>query len=225
MEHLPAYIKVVFTLTTFLTIILFYVASQKSKTTILVLSAWLVLQALIGRTGFYTITDTIPPRFLLLIGPPVIFILALFIIPRGRTYINALDLKFLTFMHVIRIPVEIVLLWLFLHGVIPERMTFEGINFDILSGITAPLVYYFGLVKKQLNRSTLIAWNLICLGLLFNIVVNAIFSAPTPFQKFAFDQPNIGVLYFPFNWLPACIVPLVLFSHLAALRQLLPGKP
>jgi hypothetical protein len=38
---------------------------------------------------------------------------------------------------------------------------------------------------------------------------------------FAFDQPNIAVLYFPFNWLPSCIVPLVLLSHLAAIRQLL----
>jgi hypothetical protein len=41
-----------------------------------------------------------------------------------------------------------------------------------------------------------------------------------PFQQFAFDQPNIAVLYFPFIWLPSCVVPLVLLSHLAAIRQL-----
>jgi hypothetical protein len=60
----------------------------------------------------------------------------------------------------------------------------------------------------------------ICLGLLINIVSNAILSAPFPFQQFAFDQPNIAVLYFPFIWLPCCVVPLVLLSHLAAIRQL-----
>jgi hypothetical protein len=63
-------------------------------------------------------------------------------------------------------------------------------------------------------------WNLVCLGLLLNIILNAVLSAPVPFQKFAFDQPNIAVLYFPFVWLPSCVVPLVLLSHLAAIRKL-----
>jgi hypothetical protein len=43
-------------------------------------------------------------------------------------------------------------------------------------------------------------------------------------QQIAFDQPNIGVMYFPFVWLPACIVPLVLLSHLASLYQLVSGS-
>ena len=66
----------------------------------------------------------------------------------------------------------------------------------------------------------IIAWNVICLALLFNIVFTAVFSVQSPFQQFAFDQPNIAVLYFPFIWLPCCIVPLVLLSHLAAIRQI-----
>jgi hypothetical protein len=100
-------------------------------------------------------------------------------------------------------------------------MTFEGMNFDILSGLTAPFVYYFGFIKKQLHTKFLIVWNILCLGLLINIVSIAILAAPTPFQKLALDQPNTAVLYFPFIWLPAIIVPLVLLSHLASLRQLL----
>jgi hypothetical protein len=119
------------------------------------------------------------------------------------------------------VPVEIVLLWLFLHHTIPQLMTFEGRNFDIVSGITAPLIFYFSFRKKWLGRKTLLAWNIICLGLLANIVRYAILSAPFPFQKFAFDQPNVAVLYFPFIWLPCCIVPLVLLSHLASIRQVL----
>ena len=99
-------------------------------------------------------------------------------------------------------------------------MTFEGRNFDILAGLTAPLVYYFGFIKPRLSRKTMLAWNFICLLLLINIIVNAVLSAPFPFQQFAFDQPNIAVLYFPFIWLPCCVVPLVLFAHLAAIRQL-----
>ena len=135
-----------------------------------------------------------------------------------------LDLKILTILHVIRIPVEVVLFWLFIHKGVPELMTFEGRNFDILSGLTSPLVYYFGFIKKRLNNKSLILWNLACLALLFNIVLNAVFSAPSPFQKFAFDQPNIAVLHFPFVWLPAFVVPVVLLAHLVSIRQLLIGR-
>jgi hypothetical protein len=41
-----------------------------------------------------------------------------------------------------------------------------------------------------------------------------------PAQQLNFDQPNRAVLYFPYVWLPAIVVPIVLFSHLAALWQI-----
>ncbi|HZF66041.1 MAG TPA: hypothetical protein VEZ55_16225, partial [Chitinophagaceae bacterium] len=67
----------------------------------------------------------------------------------------------------------------------------------------------------------LLLWNFLCLALLLIIVVNALFSAPSPFQKFAFEQPNIAIFHFPFSWLPTFIVPIVLFSHLTLIRQLM----
>lgn len=70
----------------------------------------------------------------------------------------------------------------------------------------------------------MIAWNFLGLALLIVIVVLAVLSAKTPLQQFAFDRPNIAVAYFPFNWLPSVVVPIVLLSHLAALRQLLITK-
>jgi hypothetical protein len=70
----------------------------------------------------------------------------------------------------------------------------------------------------------LVAWNIICLGLVLNVVIHGILSAPTAFQILAFDQPNIAVLYFPFQWLPAFVVPAVIFSHLICLRDLMVKK-
>lgn len=46
-------------------------------------------------------------------------------------------------------------------------------------------------------------------------------AAPTVVQQFAFDQPNVAILHFPFIALPGCLVPLVALSHLAAIRRLL----
>ena len=119
----------------------------------------------------------------------------------------------------VRIPVEIGLYGLFLRQLVPQNMTFEGGNFDILSGISALAIYWFGYKTKALDQKWLIAWNLLCLGLLFNVVGKGILSAPSVFQQLSFDQPNRAVLYFPVNLLPALIVPLVLFSHLALLRR------
>lgn len=221
METLPFYISIIFILTVILTTWLFYRATRQSSTSLIIILSWILVHSIMGFTGFYTITNTLPPRFLLMVAPPMLLIIGLFASSKGRKFIDSLDLKSLTFLHTIRIPVELVLYWLFLQKTVPELMTFEGRNLDILSGISALVITYFYFTKKQTNLKTLLIWNFICLGLLVNIVVNAVLSAPSPFQQFAFDQPNIAVLYFPFNLLPAVVVPLVLFSHLAAVRQLI----
>lgn len=224
MDELPIYISLVFALTTSATVWLFYLATESSTATLVILMLWLILQTVIGLSGFYTITNTMPPRFLILILPPLFFIVALFVTPKGRKYIDSLDAASLTILHIVRIPVELVLFWLFINKAVPKLMTFEGRNFDILSGLTAPLIFYFGFIKKGISKNLLVVWNILCLGLLGNIVVIAVLSAPFPFQRLAFDQPNIAVLYFPFVWLPCCVVPLVLLSHLATIRQLVNRK-
>ncbi|TDW44590.1 hypothetical protein EV144_10838 [Flavobacterium sp. 270] len=221
MEHLPFYIKLVFILTTFFTLFLLYKAANHSKAVLTIILSWLALQTVISLTGFYTITNVMPPRFALLVLPPLLLLLAVFISSKGKQFINRLDVKTLTILHIVRIPVEITLYWLFLQKTVPEIMTFEGKNLDILCGITAPIIYYFGYIKKTLSPKIILIWNIVCLISLGNIVTTAILSAPLPFQQFAFEQPNIALLYFPFVWLPSCVVPIVLFSHLAAIKRLL----
>ena len=221
MNNLPFYISLVFVLTTFASIYIFYKAAHRKKQVLYILFSWLIIQSAIALTGFYTETTTIPPRFILLIGPPLLFIVILFINSRGRSMIDSLDKSMLTLLHVVRIPVEVVLLWLSIHKTIPEIMTFEGRNLDILSGISALVIYFLMFSLKKYNRTVLLIWNFICLGLLINIVVIAILSAPFVFQRMAFDQPNVALMYFPFIWLPAIVVPLVLLAHLSSIRQLL----
>jgi hypothetical protein len=224
MEHLPSYISIVFILTTIAALLIFFRAANYSKKVVWILCAWLLLQAFVSKTGFYTNTASVPPRFMLTLLPPFMLVAVLFILPGGRRFIDALNIKTLTLLHTIRIPVELVLLWLFIQKTIPVIMTFEGRNFDILSGLTAPVIFYLFFVKKRVGNTFLLVWNVCCLALLLNIVITAVLSAPFRFQQLAFEQPNIAVLYFPFAWLPSCIVPMVLFSHLAAIRQLLRSK-
>ena len=222
MENVPAYVGIIFGLTTLLTIYFFALATTQMRLVLSILFIWLAAQAVISITGFYyRNTHAQPPAFLLATLPNMLVILVLFITKRGRTFIDGMNLKVLTILHIIRIPVEIVLLWLCMHKVVPQIMTFEGRNFDILSGISAPFIYYIAFRKETYNKWVLLVWNIICLILLINIVSIAILSTPFAFQCFGLDQPNIAVLYFPYIWLPACVVPVVLLSHLASIRLLL----
>lgn len=224
MEAIPLYVSLTLALTTILTGWIFYKASRYSKTVLLIMVAWLIIQAVIGLSGFYQNTSVLPPRFLLAVGPPVLLIVVLFLTRPGRRFIDSLQLDTLTILHIVRVPVEIVLFWVFLYKGIPEEMTFEGRNWDIISGITAPVIYYLGFNRAKLWPNTILVWNVICLALLINIVVTAILSTPYPFQRFGFEQPNIAIFYFPFVWLPAVIVPIVLLSHLAAIKKLIRKK-
>jgi hypothetical protein len=225
MEKLRLIIAIIFILTTALTIIWFRKSSENSPASFRIILIWILLQGVLGLTGFYQNPHKFPPPISLLLFPPVLIIIILFTTTGGQRFIDQLKPGVLTRLHIVRIPVEIVLYLLYLNHQVPGIMTFAGGNYDIISGFTAPFIYYYGFVKKTFGRVILLCWNFICLGLLLNIIVRAVLSSPSPFQKLAFDQPNIAILHFPYNWLPSVIVPLVLFSHLVCIRSLFRTVP
>lgn len=222
--QLPCSITWIFCLIVLITTAFFLKATNNLRIIAITLFAWILIQSILGFSDFYLITNSIPPRFILLLLPPILCILVLFITEKGQRFVDSIDIKYLTLLHIIRIPVEFILYWLFVYKKVPILMTFEGRNLDIISGLTAPIIYYYGFVNVKFGKKVLIAWNYLCLFLLLNIVFNSILSSPFPLQKFGFEQPNVAILYFPFNLLPSLIVPIVLFSHLAVIRSLSKSK-
>lgn len=228
MEQVPAFVSVVFMITTFVTvgIFLFGVRSIKqssiaSKAVLFLVPFWMVFQFVIASSGFYLNTNSLPPRLFVFGFAPSLLLIALLFLFARDSLISALPITVLTLIHIIRIPVELTLSWLADARAVPYIMTFHGTNFDILSGISAPVAFYFALKKTSVSRYVLTAWNFVTLGLVLNIVITAVLCVRSPIQRLAFDQPNVAVLYFPYIWLPTVIVPIVLFSHFAALFQLL----
>jgi hypothetical protein len=225
--NLPLYIVVIFIMSTLLTVGIFQYAirrgsysSNTTKVLSVLLPFWIIFQATTAFLGFYKVTDSVPPRIVIFgILPTLLTIIALFIF--SRDFILKLPLQTLTIIHIVRIPVELVLHWLYQNGQVPQMMTYEGANFDILSGITAPIILWAAFRGGKINKPLLLVWILLALGLLLNIVTHALLSFPSPMQQLAFDQPNRAIIYFPFIWLPAIIVPIVLFSHLASFWQLI----
>jgi hypothetical protein len=178
-----------------------------------------MVQSVLAYTGFYEITDSIPPRFGLVLIPSTILIVY-GILPKQQKWISEKrDTVLSTLLHTVRLPVEIVLFGLFTHKMIPELMTFEGRNYDILVGITAPIIGWL-FVKEKVTKQVLLLWNIVGLCFVLFILINAILSAELPFQQFGFEQPNRGINYFPFVLLPATIVPIVIWTHLTDIFKL-----
>jgi hypothetical protein len=216
---MPTGISALFIATTLAAIIWFH-AAARSRAFLIGMLAWAGLQSTIGLSGFYQDATSLPPRIVLTgVLPTLLFIIGCFLTPRGRRFIDGMDLRTLTWLHTIRIPVEIVLWLLVERKLLSEYMSIGGTNFDVLSGITAPIVAYLAF-RSTTNRTLLLYWNIACTILLFNVVVTAALGIPSPIQQHSFDQPNIAVLHFPFNLLPTVVVPLVLFAHLVAFRRL-----
>lgn len=227
-DTLPIYVTVAFVLTTLLTVGFLFrsfrdirPAGYASGLITFLVPFWMIMTGLLATAGFYQRFEYLPPRVVTFAVLPANLLILLFFIFFRASFIEKLSLRVLTLIHVIRIPVEILLLALFQYGLIPQIMTFEGRNFDIVSGLTAPLVFWLAFRGGHVNRSLLIGWNVLALALLANIVITAVLSFPSPMQQFGFEQPNLGITYFPYIWLPAIIVPIVLFAHLASLWKLL----
>ena len=218
-ENLPNWINILFLITFILTIVFFYYSNGKPKKFTLLIIIWSIVQSTLAYLGFYQIVDTIPPRFGLVLIPMTLMIIYGLLPKQQKWFFNQRDSKISTFLHSVRLPVEIVLFGLFTHKVIPELMTFEGRNYDILMGITAPIVGLL-LLKQKISKKTLLVWNIIGLTLVIFILFNAILSSELPFQQFGFEQPNRGVIYFPFVLLPSTVAPIVIWTHLSDIIKL-----
>jgi hypothetical protein len=219
-DQVPFYINLSFIAITLITLVGFYRASNKNKGAILIVLVLALVQALLSQKGFFLVTDAIPPRLIFILLPSIVLILIAFYTKPGKRLIASFDMEKYTYLHSVRIGVEIVLYYLFVYALIPESMTFSGRNFDVLAGLTAPFVAYFGIRKGKMSDTALLIWNWVCLLLVSQVVITGILSAPTPFQQLSLNEPNTGILYFPFVWLPGIVVPIVMLGHMVAIKNL-----
>lgn len=183
------------------------------------ITAWLISLAFLAKQGFFfKHIDVIPPRILLPVGIMVVLIIVLTILKRIGTILDEIPVTWLIYPQVFRVLIEIVLWQLHQRGHVPEQMTFEWLNFDIIAGITAPIVAFLCFGQGRNLRIVGIIWNILGLGLLLNIVTIAVISFPAIAY---YDQPNTFVAWFPYIWLPGFAVPFAMFLHAMSLRQLI----
>jgi hypothetical protein len=159
------------------------------------------------------------PALLLVLGITVLTV-ALTLTRLGGLVANAIPLAAVVALQAFRVAVELWLHRLYLEGVVPVQMTYAGRNFDIVSGVTGLLLGAWLLAGRPAPRGLVLAWNLLSLALLANIVTIAILATPVPFRQFFDGPPNLLPSTFPYVWLPSLLVQVALASHLIVFRQL-----
>jgi hypothetical protein len=184
------------------------------------LVGWLALTGMLAERGFFDDFQSIPPRLVLALGPPLLTLLALTFSRRIAPLLAALPPAWPVAAQTFRIPVEIVLWRLAVAGVIPELLSFTGRNVDILVGLTAPVVAYACFVRRAWPARVAVWWNWAGIVILLNVVVHAQLSAPTPWRLFETDPPTTFIADWPYIWLPDFLVPLAWLLHAVSLRQL-----
>ena len=219
MSHLPLSIILLFLVTAVLAFVLFAFAVRGSSRAVFICLVWIGLQSAVALSGFYLATRTLPPHLVLAIAPPLILIAVLFLTVGGRRFMDRMSLEWSVLIHSIRVLVEINLYVLFLYKQVPALMTFEAGNLDILAGLSAPVIWW-AYSKGRVGRRGLLIWNTLALFSVLNALGRAMLSAPFRFQRFAFDQPTMAILVFPFVLLPAFLVPAVLLCHFAVFCKL-----
>ena len=234
MDNLPAFIPYVFIAITlsaagFIAYAANVVGPSKRNSTPTVvftfMAVWLFVIALLTYQGVFEDTTSFPPRLFIAVGLTIIALVTLFGSKGSRDFILQMPITTLTYVHIIRVPVELVLWWLALEKWVPIEMTFEGSNFDILTGVTAPFAAVFLVGMRSKSTFAAVIWNIAGIVMLANIVIMAVRASPYFYNPESFAVPNIAVLQFPFIWLPTFVVPVVLFAHIASILKLVTPEP
>jgi len=97
-----------------------------------------------------------------------------------------------------------------------RNVTFEGINFDIIVGVSALLVGYL-VQRKIMGRTGVLIWNFSSLAIL-SVTVYA-FISTYYFSNFSTTIQSIQFVKMPYLLLASVLLPFAVFYHVVSIRQ------
>jgi hypothetical protein len=180
---------------------------------------WFVFIYIWSRFGIFRNFDLFPVNTAPVIVIPLVTILIFSFSKSVKEILPHIPQENIIKLQVFRFYVEVLLWALFASALLPVQMTFEGRNFDVITGVTATGVAWL-ITKNKFPKLAIILWNIMGLGLLLNIVTIALLSMPTPFRYFMNEPANTIVTEFPISMLPAFLVPLAYMLHILSLRKI-----
>jgi len=183
------------------------------------IAGWLALTALVPASGVLA-REVMPPPLALFAFASVAVSVAAAFSPIGTRLARGLPIAALVLVQAFRLPLELVLHSWKEQGVLPVQMTFEGHNFDIVSGVLAVLVGGL-LLRGSAPRAFVWVFNLIGFGLVLTVSTIAVLSSPLPIRTYLADPPVLLAFHFPYAWIIPICVGGAIFGHLVTFRWLL----
>ena len=183
------------------------------------LAAWIAYGGVIGYTGVMANASTLPPGMFYMLVPIIMLVMFMARSRIGETVALSFPLWLLMGMESFRLVVEVFLHQLWLDGQLPKMLTYQGVNFDILIGISAPIVAWL-LISRRISNRTALVWNVIGIAMLANVAVRAVLTSPGPLHFISTEVPNVAIGTFPFTYIPGLMVPLALMLHVLSIRAL-----
>lgn len=184
------------------------------------MGSWLALTGIVAASGFFSDFSGRPPRLMFGVGGAFVLFTIVSRSAAASRVIAGMPLTWPIALQSMRIVVELGLWGLYDQGRLPKHLTFEGRNFDVVVGLTAPVIAV-ALARRWIGTRVVVAWNILSICVLANIVVMAVTSIPGPLHLSWPGPANTIVAEFPYIWLPTFLVPIALFGHIVSLRQLL----
>jgi len=189
------------------------------------LSIWFTYAGLLGYFGVLKNTAMRPPGIAFLVVPVILF-LVIFIVRSSASAQAALAIPvwIILGLQCFRVGVELFLHQLWIAGIVPKMLTFEGANVDIYIGASAPFIAWLS-TRGRLGLKLALAWNGLGLIALTNVVIRAVLTAPGPFNLIHTDVPNRMMSTLPFLFIPGFFVPLAAVLHVLAIRAIISRVP
>ncbi len=161
---------------------------------------WLSFTGVMSFSGLLEKFDRVPPPMGVLIAVAFVLAAVLAWSSFGTSLLGTVSIPMIVGFQVFRLGVEIFLWWGEQVGLVPTQMTYEGRNWDVVTGLTAlPVAWLF--MRGTIGRTALSIWNILTLELLLNVVTVAALSFPTPFERFWPASRFVATL--PYVWLPS----------------------
>ena len=199
-----------------------FAADQSSRTgaqTAGVLFLWIVFLGVLAYGGYFNQDFTqFPPRIALIGAGNLAFLMTMIFSKKIGVWVQNLKMENLIWIQSFRFILEIILNQMAKEGTLPQNMTFRGHNFDILIGLSAPVIAYLYTQGKVSNQFLKI-WNIAGIILVANVLIHGILSAPGV-EVLHPEVLNYIISYFPYVWLPGFFVLTALMLHILSLRKL-----
>lgn len=210
LHELPWYVSVTLWASVLIALLFYFFATPHKKWVLGSLGLWFILIVGAALAPLELPIWSLPALVISLLGIS-------FVVPSIKAFLFSLEVEFLHYLHLWRLPCAFVFLWTYQAGYSELSSSFEGLNYDIVIGLTAPVIASLAFSQKMLNREILIGWNI--LGVVAWAVAGWLIAddlMQKPYFSSLFSQ-------LPFVFFGGFLMPLSLLSHLLTLIHLFKG--